>query len=219
MLPNALTTLYLISTLTLNSGVSEPVSTPQNTPDEVVSERTISLDNRLVGTEANAVYKDNILLNLAYMRGLVNSKSQIEWDQVRQPFTYEFILAPDQVFSYHDAVMSKYEGKVVKTTNSHFSGEEGYLTDGNLYGMGVCHMASVIYWAAKDANLESEAPTNHNFAVIREVPAEYGVAIYNSPLALETSSKQNLYITNSFDKDIAIKFEYDGSSLKVSVLK
>jgi vancomycin resistance protein YoaR len=102
--------------------------------------------------------------------------------------------------------------------NAHFNYDDGFKSDGYLTGDGVCHLASIIYWAAKDAGLAALAPTNHNFATIPEVPKEYGVAIYYIPGSHDTNAKQNLYITNTFDKPVQFAFAYDGTSLTVKVI-
>jgi len=187
---------------------------------QILSSRSISLDNRQINKPLNDIYKDNILLNLVYMTGLVSDTAQIDWDSIRRnQFAYEFKLKPGETFAFHDSVLDQYKDKVVKTTNSHFNAQEGYKSDGYLYGMGVCHFASVIHWAALDAGLDSVAPSNHDFAVIREVPKEYGVAIYSEAGKSVSSARQNLYITNNKDSEVTFKFEYDSANLKVSVLK
>ena len=80
-------------------------------------------------------------------------------------------------------------------------------------------MASLINWAASDANLAVIAPINHNFANIPEVPREYGVSIYATPGEQSTDKAQNLYITNNREKDVTFAFNYDGSSLSVNVVE
>ncbi|HKC05172.1 MAG TPA: VanW family protein, partial [Patescibacteria group bacterium] len=80
-------------------------------------------------------------------------------------------------------------------------------------GDGVCHLASLISWAAKDAGLDVYVPARHDFAKINDVPKEYGVSINsNKPYG-------NLYITNNFDKPVTFNFNYDGTNLTVSVSK
>ena len=76
-----------------------------------------------------------------------------------------------------------------------------------------------MYWVAKEAGLEANAPTNHNFAKINEVPKEYGVSIYSLPGSSGVGSKQNLYIKNNLDKTIAFVFNYDGTNLSIKVDK
>ncbi|MBI2017726.1 VanW family protein [Candidatus Daviesbacteria bacterium] len=190
---------------------------PEEPP--IIAQKEISLENRYDESFVNGVFKDNILLNLAYLRGSVSSKESINWDEVKKPFIYEFSLEPNQTFAYHDDVLPQYKDTLVKHTSAHFNAQEGFRTDGYLFGDGVCHLASLIYWAAKEANLYAEAPTNHNFMNIPDIPKEYGVSIYSNPYSKDSNSRQNLYITNNKAKPITFKFEYDGKKVKVSVLE
>lgn len=207
----------VLGIILLVSSVTKPVSIgPQNV---VIASRSFSMENRYAVKYVNDVFKDNILLTLAYMEGVVKTKSDISWDKVTSPFTYKFSLEPGQQFAFHDQLLPQYKGNVVKTTNAHFNYSDGFKSDGYLMGDGVCHLASIIYWAAKDAGLTAISPSNHNFAAIPEVPKEYGVSIYAMPGDLYTSGMQNLYITNSLDKPIDFVFNYDGVNLKVSVTK
>lgn len=154
----------------------------------------ISLEQRYEDRWVNNIFKENILLALSR-------------------FNYEFRLEPNQTFAFHDVVLTKYQDKAVKTTNSHFNASEGFKSDGYLFGDGVCHLASLLYWVARDASLETEAPTNHSFADIPQIPKEDGVSI------LSKDPRQNLYITNNRSKAIAFKFEYQDSNLKVSAIE
>jgi len=185
--------------------------------ENVLSSRTISLENRYPSQRVSDVFKDNILLNLAYLDGRVNTAKDINWSEMENSFRSEFTLQPNETFAYHDAVLSQYEGKVVKTTEAHFNSQDGFKTDGYLYGDGVCHLASLINWAARDANLEVLAPTNHNFANIPEVPKEYGVSIYYNPANKSVGANQNLYITNNQNKPVNFVFEYKDGQLSVTV--
>lgn len=178
-----------------------------------LASRSLSMEDRYDNKFVNDVFKDNILLAMSYLDGAVKTKEDISWDKVEAPFHYEFTLQPGQEFAFHDGVLPAYSKNVAKTTNSHFNSYEGYKSDGYLIGDGVCHLASVIYWAAKDAGLSASAPSNHNFAKINDVPKEYGVAIMSpSPLG-------NLYITNNLDKPVTFVFDYKNSVLTVSVVK
>ncbi len=213
MIKNLILSLYF--TL-FSSGV--PVAQnilPQK--ENVLSSRTISLENRYPSQRVSDVFKDNILLNLAYLDGRVNTAKDINWSEMENSFRSEFTLQPNETFAYHDAVLSQYEGKVVKTTEAHFNSQDGFKTDGYLYGDGVCHLASLINWAARDANLEVLAPTNHNFANIPEVPKEYGVSIYYNPANKSVGANQNLYITNNQNKPVNFVFEYKDGQLSVTV--
>lgn len=184
----------------------------------VVAQKEMPLDNRYNNQFVNDVFKNNILLNLAYLSGRVTSP-KINWEEVTKPFQYQFTLEPNKTFAYHEAVKDQYKNSLVKTTNAHFNGLEGFKTDGYLFGDGVCHLASLINWVAKDAGLSVEAPTNHNFANIPDVPKEYGVSIYSNPYSYGSSALQNLYITNNKAKPVAFKFEYKNNKVKVSIVE
>ncbi len=145
------------------------------------------------------------------MSGVVKSKNDINWNIVLGPLDYEFSLAPGQEFAFHDKELPQYSQNVVKTTNAHFDSTEGFISDGDLVGDGVCHLASFIYWTAKDAGLTAVAPSNHNFAKINDVPKKYGVAIY-SP-----SPEGNLYIINNLGKTVDFNFRYDGQTLTTTI--
>lgn len=179
------------------------------TGNYLLASREMSLSNRHADNFVNEVFKNNILLNLAYLSGQVNFPTK--------PFQYEFRLNPNETFAYHEDVKDKYKDSLVKTTNAHFNAAEGFKTDGYLFGDGICHLASLINWVAQDANLEVEAPTNHDFAPIPDVPKKYGVSIYFSPGSKTANALQNLYITNNRSKPIAFKFEYQANKVKISV--
>ena len=185
----------------------------------MLSSHEISLENRYPVKSVSDVFKDNILLNLSYMEGKVSSKAQINWDEIRKPFVYQFRLEPNQAFAFHDDILPEYKDKVVKTTNAHFNSQEGFKTDGYLFGDGVCHLASLIYWVALDAGLEAKVPVKHHFRPIPEIAKEYGVSIYSNPYSKGANSRQNLYITNNKEKPVEFKFEYKDDKLKVSVLE
>ena len=124
----------------------------------------MSLENRYENVYVNDVFKDNILLTLRYLEGSVAEVDKISWEEVNKPFKYEFSLKPGEEFAFHDTTLPEYTKNVVKTTNAHFNYQDGFKSDGYLFGDGVCHLASLIYWVAKDAGLEAVSPTNHNFA-------------------------------------------------------
>lgn len=184
---------------------------------EPLAQREFSLDNRYGNSFVNNVFKDNILLVLKYASGEKIEPKKINWETVEKPFTYNLALKPGETFAFHDDVLPEFTGKLSKTTNAHFNLSEGFKSDGYLVGDGVCHLASLLYWAAKDAGLNTLAPTSHDFANIPEVPREYGVSIYNYPGKSVSDQKQNLYITNNKDKEIAFVFDYDGKNLKIKV--
>jgi hypothetical protein len=179
----------------------------------VLATHSISMENRYNVPSVNQVFKDNILLSIHYLAGETLSKTNVDWAEIEKPFRTEFTLNPGEEFAFHEHTLPNYSTNVVKTMNTNFMWAEGYKSDGFLVGDGVCHIASIIYWAAKDAGLATYAPSNHNFAKINDVPKEYGVAIESpSPLG-------NLYITNNLDKPVTFVFDYDGNNLSVSVVK
>lgn len=185
----------------------------------LLSQKEMSLDDRYEDKFVNGVFKDNILLNLAYLDGRVTKASDINWNEVTKPSSFEFKLEPNKTFAFHSDIENKYKDSLVKTTNAHFNAGDGFKTDGYLFGDGVCHLASLINWVAKEAGLSVEAPTNHDFANIPDVPKEFGVSIYSNPGSKGSNVLQNLYITNNKSKPISFKFEYKNDKLKVSVVE
>lgn len=185
---------------------------------DVRAERTFSLTDRYPVQSVSDVFRDNILLTLAYMGGRVPDGSKVDWAAVEKPQTYSFTLKPGEVFAFHKDVLPQFEGKVTQTMQAHFNWDDGFKSDGWLTGDGVCHLASLMYWVARDAGLTTLAPTNHDFATIPEVPKEYGVAIYLNPTTPSANAQQNLYITNTFDKPVQFAFTYDGKALTVKVI-
>lgn len=178
---------------------------------------SISLNERYNDAFVNGVFKDNILLTLNYMEGKVKSASEISWAEVEKPLHYEFTLQPNEEFAFHDKLLPEYSGHVVKTTNAHFNFQDGFKSDGYLMGDGVCHLASLIYWVAKDAGLSAVAPRNHDFMTIPGVPKEFGVSIYARPNDDMASALQNIYVTNNKEDAIQFVFDYQDSILTVSV--
>ena len=188
-------------------------------PEHVLSEKRISLENRYPGVPSvNTVFKDNMLLNLAYMDGSVRTTKDIDWTKLQKPGTYSVTLDPGQTFAFHDGTLAGYTG-INKTTNAHFNSTEGFKSDGYLVGDGVCHLASIMYWTAKDAGLDAYAPVRHDFHLIPEIPREYGVAIFYLPNEQATSNMQNLYIKNNKQKAVTFAFTYDGTNLSVKVIE
>ena len=180
---------------------------------------SFSLENRYGNEFVNGVFKDNILLTLKYLDGSMDEKEDISWEDIEKPFHSEFTLTPGEGFAFHDQMLPEYKKSIVKTTNAHFNYQDGFRSSGALYGDGVCHLASLIHWAAKDAGLTSVYFASHDFAKINEVPKEYGVSIKTVPGQFANSARQNLYIVNNLDKLVVFVFDYDGANLTVSVLK
>ena len=188
-------------------------STQQVSQGLLLAQHSMSLDDRYPVPSVNKVFKDNILLTLAYMSGAVKNASGINWDTVRKPSTYTLTLQPGEVFAFHDDVLPEFVGKQIVTTNAHFDASEGFEYDGDLYGDGVCHFATLINWVARDAGLEVVAPTPHNFAKIPDIDPKYGTAIYAG------DSSQNLYVENTLDKPVKLVFTYANDTMTVSVYK
>lgn len=184
-----------------------------------LSQHEFSLNNRYKNPYVNGVFRDNVLLTLKYTTGTTINPKSIDWAALNRPFVYKMNLAPGEVFAFHDDVLPQYSGKTIKTTNAHFNFQEGFKSDGYLVGDGVCHLASLLYWVAKDAGLSAYAPTNHNFAPVPEVPSQYGVSIYNYPGKSYSNRLQNLYITNNLDNDVIFEFLFSGEYLKISASK
>lgn len=205
--------------LTLLLSVANPsASMKQNIQtDKTISVRQFSLEDRYGVKSVNEIMKKNILLNLAYLEGGVTQKGNIDWNKIAAPFHFTKTLDPGEVFAYHMNVKSEYDGKIAFTTNSHFNSSDGFLTDGYLYGDGVCHLASLINWAALDAGLKTDVPKDHrSVGPIPDVPAEYGVSIYLN-MASGAGANNNLYITNTKDHAVVFHFDYDGTNLTISV--
>jgi hypothetical protein len=184
-----------------------------------LASRTFSMENRYDNEFVNGVFKDNILLNIHYMAGTVTKKEEINWETIQKPFKTEFTLNPSEGFAFQDQILPEYQKVIVKTTNAHFNFSDGFRSSGKLYGDGVCHLASFINMAAKDAGLDVNYLANHNFAKINEVPKEYGVSIRYSPDNFANSSRQNLYIVNNKEVPVTFIFEFDGTNLTVKVVE
>lgn len=208
MIPSLAIALTSISLLALQAGTAQ-----WGSHETLLSSHEMSLDKRYAVPSVNDVFKDNILLTLAYLDGRVKSKADINWDYLRRPYMFEFRLNPGESFAFHDTVLPQYSGKIVKSTTAHFNSLEGFKSDGYLIGDGVCHLASLIDWSAKDAGLDVLAPTRHDFANIPEISKENGVAIYSG------QANQNLYITNNLDKPVIFRFQYIDNELTSSVLE
>lgn len=196
--------LIILFLFTRGTDQNEGVST-------VLANESISLENRMYNPWMNEVYKDNILLTMAYLRGVQSENREIDWNRIRQPFTYTFSLKPQETFAFHKDVLPQFNNRISKETRAQFSYNQGFKSDGYLVGMGVCHLASLIHKAALEANLYTKAPSNHDFAAIPEISREYGVAIYSG------DTNQNLYVVNNKSNPIEFMFNYNGNNLTVSI--
>ncbi len=206
--------LIITAALALNLGL--PLSKPQ----VELASHSINLKTRTPGGGyMSDVMSDNILLTLSYLNGEQINSQEVDWASIRRDRQVEFILNPGETFAFHEDVLAKYEGKIVKTTNSRFAADQGFKHDGYLMGDGVCHLASLIYWSAKDASLETYAPSNHNFMSIPGIAKEHGVSIYFSPLEKQANANKNLYIVNNQENPVVFRIEKRGDTLLTSVIK
>ncbi len=177
----------------------------------------LDLTSRYADAMVNEVMADNILLTLRYLKGDVSG--QPDWQKVKEPFTAEFTLKPGEIFAFQDNFLPEFKDKVVKTTAAHFNYDQGFKSDGWLIGDGVCHLASLINWAAKEAQLEVVAKVNHDFYPIPGVPKEYGTSIFWSPDGSRGSASQNLYIENSLDFPVTFTFKAQASRVELLINK
>lgn len=215
--------MSLVSALILlfNAPAAAPVA-PRPTPapsvsEAVLAERQFSLDNRHQVASVNEVFKKNIWLNLAYLQSSVSGQKDVDWTQAQQPTEFSVTLLPEQTFAYHDHVLPEYEATVALTTKAHFNYDEGFVSDGFLYGDGVCHLASLLNWAAQDAGLDVLVTKKHSIAKIPDVPDEYGVSIYTIQSVPNSGERNNLYITNNLDRAVRFQFVYEVDRLRVVI--
>lgn len=208
-LPELVVSLYALLAVQTQPGQVQAFTPSPNSPAlQTLASKEYSLANRYKVDSVNQVFADNILLTLSYLSGQTTIGDTINWDRVRQPSEYYFMLKPGESFAFHDQLLEQYKDSVVKTTNAHFILDEGFKSDGWLVGDGVCHLASFLHVVALEAGLEVTAPTRHDFAAIPEVPKEFGTSIYYMPNDVQLSSKQNLYIKNTTNKPVAFVFTY-----------
>lgn len=178
-----------------------------------------SLTNRASDSWVNEVFTDNILLTVNYIGARIDPKKPIVWDEIRKPTTISFTLKPGETFAFHDSFLAEYQNKNVVTTKAHFVANEGFRSDGWLMGDGVCHLASFMAKVAKDAKLIVVAPTSHEFMQIPDIDPVDGVSIYSAPNNYATSARQNLYITNSYNKEVVFVFEYTTENLRIKIIE
>lgn len=203
--------------LFLSAIFTTPATYDSNAQLHLLTLEKMALDKRDGDAFVNGVFKDNILLNIAYLSGRIKKKEDINWEDIGKPFNYRFALPPGKTFAFHEDVLPQYKNTLIKTTNARFNYDDGFKSDGYLMGDGVCHLASLIYWVAKESGLDAYAPTNHDFAVIPEISREYGVSIYKTPGSSDSNAIQNLYITNNKKNPVVFEFDYQNSQLKLAI--
>ncbi len=213
MFAQIFTNIAAVSILTL-------AAIPNTNPQIELASQEINLAERTPGGGyMSDIMADNILLNLAYLNNEVSDPKNINWDDVRKSRTIEFRLKQGEIFAFHEDFLPEYESKVALTTKARFNYEQGFKHDGYLMGDGVCHLASLMNWVAKDAGLKTDVPTNHDFMAIPGIAKEYGVALYFMPGLKEANARQNLYITNNKEKEVIFKFIIEGKNLELKILE
>jgi len=196
----------------------------ENLGGQVLAESEIDLSKRWPEKGVNDGFRENILLALCYLK-----MSQIdpnfepniggqEEDLCEESFKVEFELGPGEMFALHKNIVRKYRDKIVKTMESEFLTTQGYKSVSGLGGNGVCHLASLINWAASEAELEVLAPTDHGFAEIEGVPRKYWTSIRYQESG-GNSQRQNLYVVNNKDYKVRFLFEKKGEGLSLKILK
>ena len=128
-------------------------------------------------------------------------------------------MNPGETFAFHDQLLPQYKDQTTKTGWTHFSAKEGFKPLSGLMANGVCHLASLMNWTAQDAGLQVFAPTNHNFFPIKDIPKEYGTAIYYHPNGGWRTLNQNLYITNSFQYPIKLIFQTNDDKIDLKITR
>lgn len=210
----------LLSYITFAVFSTQTIKVPLHTAPktQVISDRDMSLLDRYPVASVNTVFSDNILLSIAYLRGIQKHGEAVNWDLVKKPFSYSFTLKPGETFAFHKDVLPEFANSIVKTMDTAFNSTDGYESDGYLVGDGVCHMATILNWAASDAGLKVVAPTPHDFAPVPDIPRQYGTAIYYDPGSVASNAQQNLYVQNNKDKPVTFMLTYDGKSVDVKVV-
>jgi len=240
MIKETLIAISLITNISLTSLGVTPSAQLTQQHQTVLATQTLDLTNRLPGEFGNQVFADNILLNLHYIKGdveelrmsneilnqvqndkqsRISGPGDIDWKKVREPFEVSFALKPGEVFAFHENVLPEYKNIVNITSNSHFDFANGYKSLNGLSGNGVCHLASLINWVAKEADLESKSMVNHDFSPVPGVPREYGASIYYSPSGGLNTESQNLYIKNNFDYPVKFEFKADSKEVNLTIVK
>lgn len=195
---------------------------------EVIAYKTMNLNTRNKSEAVSEIFRDNILLNLHYIKGDVKTildkknsteyQKVVDWDKVRKPFEFSLTLDPNELLSFHDELLPEYKGMKVKTGWTQFSVADGYKVLDGLSGNGVCHLATIFNWVSSEAGLFVNAPTNHDFYPVPEVPREYGTSIIYIPGAY-TTQLQNLYVVNNFSYPVTYEIKADKDKVEMTIVK
>ena len=192
---------------------------------EVLAQVSLDLSKRWENETVNRGFSDNILLGLHYLGGMqtipktekIHAYNNIDWNAVREDFSVALTLAPKETFAFHKNSLPAYKDRIAKTMGSEFVANQGYKVVAGLGGNGVCHLASLMTWAAREAGLEVIAKVDHSFAPIEGVPREYWISIRYLPTG-GNSQNQNLYITNTREEPVKFEFTKLGNQLKLQVV-
>ncbi|HSA84381.1 MAG TPA: VanW family protein, partial [Patescibacteria group bacterium] len=124
-----------------------------------------------------------------------------------------------EVFAFHDDVLPEFRDRTIIHTYARFGAGQGFRSSGKLYGDGVCHLASLITWTARDAGLKVTTLVNHDFANIPEIPREQGTSIVTTGSPSLNAQRQNLYVENTLDVPVTFVFDYSDKVLHLSIYK
>ena len=192
---------------------------------QVISQTKFDLSRRWENEGVSQGFEDNIILALYYLKEPNQEpvkKTPLKHEEIEKlapdDFSVEFELKPGQAFAFHNNILPEYQNRVVKTMESQFMTYQGYRVVSGLGGNGVCHLASLINWAASEAGLAVEARADHSFARIEGVPREYWTSIRYSQSG-GNSQNQNLYIVNNQDFTVRFVFKRMGNELELRLEK
>jgi vancomycin resistance protein YoaR len=171
---------------------------------EKVASESIDLSFRYPEQGISEGFKENILIAVNYLNKINNGV---------------IVLNPGEVFSFHKNILPEYENQKVITQESGFMVKDGYKSVAGLGGNGVCHLASLMNWTAREAGLEVRSEVDHNFAQIPGIDPQYGTSIKYVPSGGLNSQRQNLYIKNNKEYPVWFLFELEGENLGFSILK
>ena len=175
--------------------------------------------------DVGSVLRDNIILQLHYIKGdvlsfskkgEVNSPDDLDWGALRKPFSGYFILNEGETYAFHSDLLPEFQNGKVIATGATFGWNQGFKSYGGLSGNGVCYLASFMNWVSSDAGLAVTAKVNHDFYPVPGVPREYGTSIYVLP-GSTVGQKQNLYITNNLGRPVAFFYAFDGEQIEMKV--
>jgi hypothetical protein len=201
--------------------------------ETILAEKTMDLNNRYPIKSVNDVFGYNIRLAMYYLgeipafvesdstsagKGEFGKLGSLGEFAIPENFEVRLVLNPGEVFAFHDNVLPEFKDKTIKTIGSKFISAEGYKSSGALVGDGVCHLASLINWAATDAGLSVLAKVDHDFRAIPGIPKEFGTSIKYAEQG-GNSQNQNLYITNNQDFPVEFRFEVNKDNVKIQILK